>query len=484
MTTTVKNRLNYLLVIFLLPITQLTIAAELTDDFGPQVQPGQTLQSSDMTTLRPQIPKDIYRRYNRVEPADLATFAWLEFIALNAPAGLGERGRAKGSFAGAARHPGKTVVWETFSHRSELYPKSHKAIAPQPWNSLPTYSFNHSVDHRAVNFRLFNNLDQTSASDPNVRLESKVNAVKWQYINDNYQNLSGHKSKYRLQYPSNSIEINAAWQPLSTIPTDQHYRYHTTEAIYYQGSSNTIEAKNGQFALISLDIKHKTTNYPSYIFATFSHRDLASQSVPPVTAVNQQAIQAMKDIPGFDDKFVWQYYQLQGVQAVPGDVRAATAPLHHAPSDATQQPVLDPATPKQPIPAGSCMGCHATAQQQGFDFSFLHQGKGGKGFAVQLPQIIKPAIKKAHTVQWQAIPHSAQLGSTSWQGLIARKHNITLAQAKAFAAENDKIDFFFWVDGKGFRLSKQGRFEANEAVFFSGKPIVGKVVDTHVYVKK
>ena len=45
-----------------------------------------------------------------------------------------------------------------------------------------------------------------------------------------------------------------------------------------------------------------------------------TQPVPTagdIVAVNNQALAAMKGIPGFNGNFVWQYYKLVGVQAVP-----------------------------------------------------------------------------------------------------------------------------------------------------------------------
>ena len=52
--------------------------------FGPSVEPGRALALTDLTNPNPLIPIDIYRNAS-VSHADLATFAWLEFISAVAP---------------------------------------------------------------------------------------------------------------------------------------------------------------------------------------------------------------------------------------------------------------------------------------------------------------------------------------------------------------------------------------------------------------
>jgi len=46
-------------------------------------------------------------------------------------------------------------------------------------------------------------------------------------------------------------------------------------------------------------------------------------TVPEVAKANAEALAAMKGIPGFGPNFVWQYYKLTGVQAIPPMTRAA-----------------------------------------------------------------------------------------------------------------------------------------------------------------
>jgi len=40
-------------------------------------------------------------------------------------------------------------------------------------------------------------------------------------------------------------------------------------------------------------------------------------TVPEVKSVNEQALAVMRALPGFGPDFVWQYYKLVGVQAIP-----------------------------------------------------------------------------------------------------------------------------------------------------------------------
>src|ERR1700729_3976363 len=105
--------------------------------FGPAVDPGRALSLTDLTNLNPLIPADIYRNAS-VAHADLATFAWLEFISAVAPVAAGQRGVPGGSFAasGGAQDGSQVspLVWEPYQHRTELLPctvSGGKVLPPQ-----------------------------------------------------------------------------------------------------------------------------------------------------------------------------------------------------------------------------------------------------------------------------------------------------------------------------------------------------------------
>jgi len=143
--------------------------------------------------------------------------------------------------------------------------------------------------------------------------------------------------------------------------------------------------------------------------------------VPDVSTVNQQALTAMRGIPGFGPNFVWQYYKLAGVQAIPTNDETTKdfylanivvessqpgiqlfrgfPPISGAPfppalvNIRNQVNVIDNHfSPGSLSSMGGCQGCHGIAQtQNGFDFSFLFFGAGGGGFSPETVGIIPPA---------------------------------------------------------------------------------------------
>src|SRR5436309_3101673 len=92
-----------------------------TPPFGPPVGPLRTLKVADMTNPKPLIPNDVYRTPNPTEQ-DLATFAWLEFISAVSPASTTLRGVPGGPFASSGQPSSGPLVWETYQHRTELFP--------------------------------------------------------------------------------------------------------------------------------------------------------------------------------------------------------------------------------------------------------------------------------------------------------------------------------------------------------------------------
>jgi hypothetical protein len=151
------------------------------------------------------------------------------------------------------------------------------------------------------------------------------------------------------------------------------------------------------------------------------------QTATDVAAVNLQALAAMKEIPGFNGNFVWQYYKLVGVQAVPTndettkDFYLANIVVESSQpgiqlfrgfpnTKGTQMPPVPPlinvrnqvnvsdswTSPPTLTSSGGCQGCHGVAQtQKGFDFSFLFFGKNGYGFAPDAGGITTPKAAAA-----------------------------------------------------------------------------------------
>ena len=96
-------------------------------------------------------------------------------------------------------------------------------------------------------------------------------------MNQNYQSLIPKYGPFRfspaITLPFGTVEVKAAWRPLSSIPQDQQNRYHTATVITYSGSDEQPTPELQTYALIALHLIHKTPNYPAFVFATFEQVD-------------------------------------------------------------------------------------------------------------------------------------------------------------------------------------------------------------------
>lgn len=513
--------------------------------FGPVVAPGRTIQTSDMTNTKPLIPADIYRNGN-VAHQDLATFAWLEFISAVSPNAPGGRGIPGGSFASTGTSSTPPLVWETYQHRTELLPcnvsgGSSAPRPPQPWGAPPTYVTTVQNSNPQVCSTIstgsstpYNNLDEANqigqntlfypitpgkpnpATDPQILFEAKANQYESNYVAQNYKTLIPKFGPFHfspgITLPTTTVEVKAAWRPLSSIPTNQQYRYHVANVLTYSGTDAKPVPKVVPYALIALHIIHKTPNYPAFIFATFEQvDDFKNQTtgqptgvyyvpaynavayalpktttfppsgttvnnpainfsttapkaypygtngvglplgnttgfpgakvvpgttqvaipvtspvptVPEVAQVNSQALAAMQKIPGFGKNFVWQYYKLTGVQAIPtNDETTRDFYLANIVVESSQPGIqlfrgFPPITggvltnirnqtnvidyhnsPGSLTSSGGCQGCHGIAQtQNGFDFSFLFFGAAGGGFSPETKGLPSTATAQARLV--------------------------------------------------------------------------------------
>jgi len=516
-------------------------SASAPPPFGPSVGPGRTLQTADMTNTNPLIPADIYRN-GAVAHQDLATFAWLEFISAVAPNAAGRRGVPGGSFAASGGGGAGPLVWETYQHRTELFPcnvsgGNSAPTPPQPWGAPPKYvttvsgsnpQLCSSITLPAGGALPFNNLDEANqigqntlffpavpgnpqpTTDAQVLFEAKVNQYESDYVNANYASFIPQFGPFHLSpgitLPTTTVEVKAAWRPLSSIPTSQRYRYHVSNVLTYSGSDASPTPQVVPYALIALHIIHKTPNYPAFIFATFEQVDdfknqVTGQpsgvyyvpaygsvayttptstklppsgktvpnpnigfnvnapqakpygtnavalplgnvttipgakvlkggavavpvtspvpTVPEVASVNSQALAAMRKIPGFNQNFIWQYYKLTGVQAIPTN-NESTRDFYLANIVVeSSQPGIQLFRGFPPITSGvltnirnqtnvidyhtgsltssgGCQGCHGIAQtQNGFDFSFLFFGVAGGGFSPETAGLPTPQLAAA-----------------------------------------------------------------------------------------
>src|SRR5208337_3639099 len=107
--------------------------------------------------------------------------------------------------------------------------------------------------------------------------EAKVNQYESDWVNLNYKSLIPKYQPFRfspaITLPFGTVEVKAAWRPLSSIPKDQQNRYHTATVIIYSGSDEQPKPELQTYALIALHLIHKTPNYPAFIFATFEQVD-------------------------------------------------------------------------------------------------------------------------------------------------------------------------------------------------------------------
>ncbi|HOY21521.1 MAG TPA: zinc-dependent metalloprotease [Cellvibrio sp.] len=83
---------------------------------------------------------------------------------------------------------------------------------------------------------------------------------------------------------------------------------------------------------------------------------------------------------------------------------------------------------------------------------------------------------KAAAVVFKQVLNVAQYGGANWANEIRRDKALTLAQAKAIAAANPKITYFFIAKAGQMSLGAKGVFRAGDAVFFSGKPWYGSAM--------
>jgi hypothetical protein len=492
--------------------------------FGPAVAASRALQLSDMTNPNPLIPADLYRT-SVVSHKDLATFAWLEFISAVAPDAAGMRGVPGGSFAnsGTGTHP---LVWETYQHRTELFPcNAAGATPPQSWGAAPNYveAVANSNPQSCSTVSLpggaalpYNNLDEASqigqnllffpaqpghpkpATDAQVLFEAKVNQYESNFVTQNGAQLKPSFAPFHfspgINLPTTTVEAKAAWRPLSSIPANQRNRYYTANVLVYEGSDSSPKLVVEPYALIALHIIHKTPNYPAFIFATFEQVDdfqnqvtktpsgvyyapsyssvgykinpttkfppsgttvtnpsinfstsspaarpygtvtpvalpngaVASvvpvtspvPTVPEVAQLNAQALALMKQIPGFGPNFIWQYYKLTGVQAIPtNDERSKDFYLANIVVESSQPgiqlfrgfpPIINGVLNNirnqsnvidmhsgTTTSSGGCQGCHGVAQtQNGFDFSFLFFGVQGGGFTPETKGVPTSVVAK------------------------------------------------------------------------------------------
>ena len=240
-----------------------------------------------------------------------------------------------------------------------------------------------------------------------------------------------------------AIEIKAAWRKLNK--NDSLKRYYVQNVLVYKKVGDSIKYTNQEYGLIGLHIIRKTKNYPTFIFTTFNHVDNLDagiyynnsialeghkppyyqyykknshkKSVPDTTfnpehkyiQLGNIAVETQEEVHKIpfelqifntavqnriktesNNKSVWQYYELLGVQAVPIDItNASTDESYYLANDVIETDYTlrrftgafgNPGIllnaqninkKGKKVSMGGCMGCHGNAQAFGNDFSFL-----------------------------------------------------------------------------------------------------------------
>ncbi|WP_440135240.1 hypothetical protein [Chitinophaga sancti] len=268
-------------------------------------------------------------------PAQLVSFAWNEFLALNWKSSYSKNNKrdypdTSWSYSSDKLPFPDLVVWETYAHRSELRPYSDKML---PFDNPPHYSFGDQLypQNAQTSFKLFHNLDENNEigscdvfahvnkyqQQYQVLYQAKVNRQEYQYIYDNYPTkarlLAATTHTTRLIQDSvaayygtgapcdcppgknilclpcggsqgagpGSIEIKTAWRRLTT--EDDPSRFFTRTVITYSLRGDSIIYVNDTYGLIGLHIIHKTRNYPAFVFATFEQVDVEDANMGLVT---------------------------------------------------------------------------------------------------------------------------------------------------------------------------------------------------------
>lgn len=303
--------------------TEPTVAASsISKDQKTPFPGGAPITAADLTATPAALPAAPppynYDPYNpNISHAEYARFAWRQFIHFNSPAqknGVDVAGKSpvvRGSIdpnrnfaasgASGFYQSGRTansnfssnqLVWETFAHRSELFP-----AGSAPKGNLatldPEYAFQ-NVKVASTDAR-FNNLDENTQIGQNqiffpkngntpsthpqddhiILFQAKVSPVEYGYIKSIY---NANNPPTALELPPNgtdqgeSVEVKSAWREM-TPALIASGRYHTAEALYYYQENGQTQARVATFGLVGLHILRKMENYPTFVYTTFEQVD-------------------------------------------------------------------------------------------------------------------------------------------------------------------------------------------------------------------
>lgn len=274
--------------------------------------------------------------------AQLATFAWQEFVALNWASSFAtnqKRGTPDGtqSFFG---QPGvsqpQMTVWQSYRHKNELFPATGAPAAD--FDAAPTYVYTNvtgACTSSDTNPDGFTNLDEnsqlgldymfaqpTGAADKiQILFEAKVNRANYDYIVSNQLYTAANQKTYQARNAGDlatygaicqqsqpqtcaqtlsgsttagyclpcggagsegTIHVKAAWRLLTAAEATSG-RFFTSPVVFYQrGSGTNVCYSNGAgqtWGLVGLHIIHKTVKFPAYVFASWEQVDNPSSNL-------------------------------------------------------------------------------------------------------------------------------------------------------------------------------------------------------------
>jgi hypothetical protein len=260
--------------------------------------------------------------FNKSVPGDLQSFnsqsnadcfAWQEFIALNWPA------NASVSFG----KPMDTspVQWETYMLLEVMFPEN--GAKPAAWGTLVSDKYAQKFGSQKLIFskqktKLLTFTAKFSGSDTlndmqfgqaapfdgpnwlgaqngtNLWYEVMLNKDYYDFVvtNGYYNAITQHdstKAGVPINFPSGvfegatgAIELKAAWMEVDSISSPKWNRYKLSLATVLDPTTNQL--RNTTVALVGLHILHKTTNQPTWVWATFEQVDNVPNGTAPAPA--------------------------------------------------------------------------------------------------------------------------------------------------------------------------------------------------------
>ena len=250
-------------------------------------------------TFNNQVPGDL-NQFNNQSQVDC--FAWQSFIALNWPT---EPSKSFGE-----PYDKSFVQWETYMPKDVLFNK--EGTAPPAWGTLVSDEYAekfksqklimHPKQTKLLTFRskmtgkdTLNDLDFEQAApfgkpnwlgaqnSTNVWYEILLNKDYHDYVvNNGYYNAKTQHDSVTAGVPINfpkgvyqgkvgAIELKAAWMEVKDATDEKWKRYKLSLATVLDPLSDQLRTTT--VALVGLHILHKTTNQPTWVWATFEQID-------------------------------------------------------------------------------------------------------------------------------------------------------------------------------------------------------------------